>query len=190
MLLANLWGKLNTTNIIVEFVIVTLSVIVALAGDKYLADRNTLEQERVALTQIYDDIKRDYNSIQWTLSQVTSEDTLVINLLRHAANDTTLIDLSVNAGFNGLLHFNYFDRTIASTLNYDAKIKHAGRQVIQSDSLSTTLGKYYDSSLINLTLWTEARKDMSSVLQSTISEERGYLDNGSVYIHQIMDKLA
>ena len=49
MPLANLWGKLNPTNLIAEFVIVTLSVIVALAGDKYLAHRATLEQEQKAL---------------------------------------------------------------------------------------------------------------------------------------------
>jgi hypothetical protein len=39
MPLANLWGKLNPTNLIAEFLIVTLSVIAALAGDKYLAHR-------------------------------------------------------------------------------------------------------------------------------------------------------
>ena len=57
MPLANLWGKLNPTNLIAEFVIVTLSVVVALAGDKYLAHRATLEQEQVALELIHEGLK-------------------------------------------------------------------------------------------------------------------------------------
>ena len=66
MPLANLWGKLNPTNLIAEFVIVTLSVIVALAGDKYLAHLATLAHEREALLQIHADIKRDHKMLTWT----------------------------------------------------------------------------------------------------------------------------
>ena len=49
MPLANLLGKLNPTNLIAEFVIATLSVVVALAGDKYLSHRATLAHEQKAL---------------------------------------------------------------------------------------------------------------------------------------------
>ena len=188
MPLANLWRKLNPTNLIAEFVIVTLSVIVALAGDKYLAHRATLEHERVALTQIHEDIKRDYIRLQYTIDQGAYEDTIATNLLRHGARDTTLQDSTINVLFQELLHFHYFDRTIASTLNYDAKIKNAGRQIISSDSLAFKLGKYYDNSLNNLALWTESRREISNGLGRIINEERGYLDNGSPYIHKIQEK--
>ena len=188
MPLAHLWGKLNPTNLIAEFVIVTLSVVVALAGDKYLSHRATLEQERKALMQIHEDIKRDYIHLQHTIDQGAYEDTIATNLLRHGARDTTLQDSTINALFLQLLHFRYFDRTVASTVNYDAKIKNAGRQIISSDSLAFKLGKYYDSSLNNLTLWTEGRREVSNDLVSVINQERGYLDNGSKHIHNIREK--
>ena len=99
MPLANLWGKLNPTNLIAEFFIVTLSVIVALAGDKYLAHRATLEHEQKALELIYEDLKRDHDHLQAVLVALAKEDTVIVHLLRHAASDTTLNDTSVNAGF-------------------------------------------------------------------------------------------
>ena len=188
MPLANLWGKLNPTNLIAEFVIVTLSVVVALAGDKYLAHRATLAHEREALLQIHADIKRDHKMLTWTTAQCAYEDTIATYLLRHGARDTTLQDSTINTLFNKLLHFNYFDRTIASTINYDAKIKNAGRQIISSDSLGLKLGKYYDGSLNNLTLWTQSRRELGNDIISVINQERGYVDNGSKYIHKIQDK--
>ena len=134
MPLANLWGKLKPTNLIAEFVIVTLSVVVALAGDKYLAHRATLEHEQTALELIYEDLKRDHDHLQAVLNSLAKEDTVIVHLLRHAASDTTLNDTSLNAGFKDLYQYHYFDRTVASTVNYDAKIKLTGKQIIQSDT--------------------------------------------------------
>ena len=135
MPLANLWGKLNPTNLIAEFVIVTLSVVVALAGDKYLAHRAIFEHEQKALELIYEDLKRYHGQLQAVLVALAKEDTVIVHLLRHAASDTTLNDTSVNAGFKDLYQYHYFDRTVASTVNYDAKIKLTGEQIIQSDTL-------------------------------------------------------
>ena len=188
MPLANLWGKLNPTNLIAEFVIVTLSVVVALAGDKYLAHRATLEHEQKALELIYEDLKRDHDHLQAVLVALAKEDTVIVHLLRHAASDTTLNDTSLNAGFKDLYQYHYFDRTVASTVNYDAKIKLTGKQIIQSDTLSNKLAKYYDSGLNNLTMWTENRKEFAFALDRIISEERGYLDWGSPLIHGVLDK--
>ena len=188
MPLANLWGKLNPTNLIAEFVIVTLSVIVALAGDKYLAHRAILEHEQKALELIYEDLKRDHGQLQAVLVALAKEDTVIVHLLRHAASDTTLNDTSVNAGFKDLYQYHYFDRTVASTVNYDAKIKLTGKQIIQSDTLSNKLAQYYDSSLNNLTSWTENRREFAFALDRIISEERGYLDWGSPLIHGVLEK--
>ena len=77
MPLANLWGKLKATNLIAEFIIVTLSVIVALAGDKYLVHRATLEHEQKALELIYEDLKRDHEHLQSVLNSLAKEDTVI-----------------------------------------------------------------------------------------------------------------
>jgi len=69
MPLANLWGKLNPTNLIAEFVIVTLSVIAALAGDKYLAHRATLEHEQKALQLIHQDLKANQKQLNSTTAE-------------------------------------------------------------------------------------------------------------------------
>ena len=119
---------------------------------------------------------------------MAKEDTVIVHLLRHAASDTTLNDTSVNAGFKDLYQYHYFDRTVASTVNYDAKIKLTGKQIIQSDTLSNKLAQYYDSALNNLTMWTENRKEFAFALDRIISEERGYLDWGSPLIHGVLDK--
>lgn len=185
MIIFNLWSKIKAGNLIAEFLIVTLSVTAALAGDKYLAHLSTLEQEEVALKLIHEDLKRNYNDIQWAITEIEREDSVFVILLRHAAKDTALTDSMVNAGFKDLLHFRYFDRTVANTHNYDSKIKNAGKQVIQSDSLSQVLSTYYDLCLNNLTLWTEGRKDNVFAFSRLMIQESAYLYHGHLFIHQI-----
>jgi hypothetical protein len=188
MLLPNLWRKLKATNVIAEFIIVTLSVVAALAGDKYLAHLAILEQEQVALELIHDDLKRDHKHLLSAIEAMSQEDSVIVSLLRHAAGDTSLNDSTVNAAFKDVQHFYYFDRSVASTHNYDSKIKLAGKQILQSDTLSTKLSLYYDGKLNNLALWTEARKEGAFDLSRRINEENGYLDHGVPYVHRIQDK--
>ena len=142
MPLANLWGKLNPTNLIAEFVIVTLSVVVALAGDKYLAHRAILEQEQKALELIHQDLQNNQKTLNRVISELEREESVFVSLLKHAAGDTILSDSTVNIAFADAEYFHYFDRSTAVTLNYDRKIKNAGKQIIQSDSLQMALGKY------------------------------------------------
>ena len=185
MILFTLWSKIKAGNLIAEFLIVTLSVTAALAGDKYLAHLSTLEQEEVALKLIHDDLKQNYKQLQWTITKTEREDSVFVNLLRHASKDTALSDSTVNAAFKDFLHFNYFDRTVANVHNYDSKIKNAGKQIIQSDSLSNLLANYYDRKLNNLTLWTDGRYTMVKDMMHLITQEGAYLDHGLPYIHKI-----
>ncbi len=97
-------------------------------------------------------------------------------------------DSTVNAAFKDFIFFNYFDRTVANVHNYDSKVKNAGKQVIQSDSLSYMLANYYDSKLNNLTLWTDARYKVVVDFSRLITQEYGYLDHGLPYIHKIQRK--
>ena len=188
MILFNLWTKIKAGNLIAEFLIVTLSVTAALAGDKYLAHLSTLEQEEVALKLIHDDLKQNYKQLQWTITETERENSVFVNLLRHAAKDTALSDSTVNAAFKDFLHFNYFDRTVANVHNYDSKIKNAGKQIIQSDSLSNLLANYYDRKLNNLTLWTDGRYTMVKDMIHLITQEGAYLDHGLPYMHKIKGK--
>ena len=188
MPLANLWGKLNPTNLIAEFVIVTLSVIAALAGDKYLDHRATLEHEQKALQLIHQDLQANQKQLNFTTADMIREDSVFVSLLKHAAGDTTLSDSTVNAAFIDLTFFMYFDRSVAQTANYDSKIKHAGKQVIQSDSLQTALNNYYDSKLNNLAGWTESRMELVFDLSREITKAGLYTDKGQPYIRRIQDK--
>ena len=119
MPLANLWGKLNPTNLIAEFVIVTLSVVVALAGDKYLAHRAILEQEQKAVELIRQDLQNNQKTLNRVISELEREESVFVSLLKHAAGDTTLSDSTVNIAFADAEYFCYFDRSTAVTLNYD-----------------------------------------------------------------------
>ena len=188
MILFTLWSKIKAGNLIAEFLIVTLSVTAALAGDKYLAHLSTLEQEEVALKLIHDDLKQNYKQLQWTITKTEREDSVFVNLLRHAAKDTALSDSTVNAAFKDFIHFFYFDRTVANVHNYDSKIKNAGKQIIQSDSLSIMLANYYDRKLNNLTLWTDGRYTMVKDMIHLITQEGAYLDHGLPYIHKVKGK--
>jgi hypothetical protein len=188
MILFNMWRRLKATNLLAEFLIVTLSVIAALAGDKYLTHLSTLEQEEVALKLIHEDLKRNHKAIKWTIKDMEREDSVFVDLLRHAARDTVLSDSTVNAAFKDFIHFTYFDRTVANVHNYDSKVKNAGKQVIQSDSLSYMLANYYDRKLNNLTLWTDARYTTVKDMIHLITQEGGYLDHGLPYIHKIQRK--
>ena len=188
MILFNLWTKIKAGNLIAEFLIVTLSVTAALAGDKYLAHLSTLEQEEVALKLIHDDLKQNYKQLQWTITKTEREDSVFVNLLRHASKDTALSDSTVNAAFKDFIHFFYFDRTVANVHNYDSKIKNAGKQIIQSDSLSIMLANYYDRKLNNLTLWTDGRYTMVKDMIHLITQEGAYLDHGLPYIHKVEGK--
>ena len=89
MPLANLWGKLNPANLIAEFVIVTLSVVVALAGDKYLAHRAILAQEQKALELIRKDLQNNQKTLNRVISELEREESVFVSLLKHAAGDTT-----------------------------------------------------------------------------------------------------
>ena len=188
MPLANLLGKLNPTNLIAEFVIVTLSVIVALAGDKYMDHRATLEHERKALELIHGDLQSNHKALNATIATMIREDSVFVSLLKNAAGDTTLSDSTVNAAFMDLQYFSYFDRSVAQTLNYDSKIKIAGKQIIQNDSLQVMLGAYYDMNLNNATEWTSSRLEMVFDLSRQITKEGGYLDKGVPYIRRVQDK--
>ena len=86
---ANLWGKLNPTNLIGEFVSVTLSVVVTLAGDKYLAHRAILEQEQKALELIHQDLQNNQKTLNRVISELEREESVFVSLLKHAAGDTT-----------------------------------------------------------------------------------------------------
>ncbi len=89
MPLAKLWGKLNPANLIAEFVIVTLSVVVALAGDKYLAHRAILAQEQKALELIRKDLQNNQKTLNRVISELEREESVFVSLLKHAARDTT-----------------------------------------------------------------------------------------------------
>ena len=188
MLLSNLWGKIKAQNVIAEFLIVTSSVVVALAGDRYFAHQEILDQQETSLKDIYVDLQKDYKQTCSTDVAIKLENKEIILLLRHASRDSVLNDSTINASFLGILHFRYFDRSVANTINYDSKIKYAGKQIIQNDSLSHTLASYYEQTLNNLSLITESRKDYSFNLERIISEESGYLDNGVSFIHGISKK--
>ena len=196
MPLANLWGKLNPTNLIAEFIIVTLSVVVALAGDKYLAHRATLEQEQVALELIHHDLKENHKHIDMAVTTISREDSVLMRLIeagsdrvRHRANERwpndETPDSTINAGFRDAQIFTYFDRTVANALHYDSKIKLAGKKIIQTDSLSFKLAHYYDVRLNNLNDWTAARLEMAQGLQRIIVQEGYYLDSGIPEIQNI-----
>ena len=86
---ANLWGKLNPTNLIAEFVSVTLSVVVTLAGDKYLAHRAILEQEQKALELIHQDLQNNQKTLNRVISELEREESVFVSLLNHVARDTT-----------------------------------------------------------------------------------------------------
>jgi len=200
MPLANLWGKLNPTNLIAEFVIVTLSVVVALAGDKYLSHRATLEQEQVALELIHSDLKKNHKAIKFATTAISREDSVLKLLFKHASDSRKLTfwnevppaegakqlpDSLINEGFKDAQIFMYFDRTVANALHYDSKIKLAGKQIIQTDSLSFKLAQYYDVKLNNLTEWTAARLEMALGLQRIIVQEGYYIDHGIRELHDI-----
>ena len=188
MPLANLWGKLNPTNLIAEFVIVTLSVVVALSGDKYLSHRATLAHERKALQLIHQDLQNNQIQLNITVTEMIREDSVFVSLLQHAAGDTALSDSTVHAAFKDLLFFHYFDRSVATAGNYDSKIKNAGKQVIQSDSLQIALGYYYDSNLNNLREWTDNRLKMVFDLSREVTKAGLYIDKGDPYLPRIQDK--
>ena len=142
----------------------------------------------MALELIHDDMKRDHKHLLWVIEAMSQEDSVIVSLLRHAAGDAALNNSTVNAAFKDVQHFYYIDRSVVSTHNYDSKIKLAGTQILQSDTLSTKLPRYYDGKHNNLALWTEARKDVAFDLSRRINEENGYLDHGVPYVHPIQDK--
>ena len=186
MPLANLLGKLNPTNLKAEFVIVTLSVIVALAGDKYLAHRAILEQEQKALELIHQDLQNNQKTLNRVISELEREESVFVSLLKHAAGDTTLSDSTVNIAFTDAEYFHYFDRSVAVTLNYDSKIKNAGKQIIQSDSLQMALGNYYDSNLNNLSEWTRTRLIYSFDLPNEVRNAGLYTVKGATGFSELL----